>query len=452
MHDSSSLVSGRTRLALWLSNALLAGVLSASAGCNSAPSGVPKDAKEPAAGASSDSVALVKPAPKIIHLSVRQPGTIQAYEQTPMFAKIAGYVRKWNVDIDDRVKKGDVLAELYVPEMVAELKQKEEMVKQAREAAQVAAARVATAAALIKEAQAGVPRAEYNHRYWRHQYDRLAKLEKALETQIKEETWNQLQSAAAAQKEAEAKVETAQASLREAEAVRKKAQVDIGAAEADRDRMAALVSYTRLTAPYDGVVTRRNINTDDFVQPPTGGKGEPLYVVERRDRLRVRVDVPETDVAWVSKRAKAVVRVQALRGQEFTGQVARTSYSVDRTARTLVAEIDLPNPQDRLRPGMYAIAVITGEHRAAVALPASAVLTQGDVTQGYQRYCFLVRDGKAERTLVQVGLSDDKFVEVQRKQIKAGKDGSEQWENFTGAEEIVAAAASVTDGQVVIAK
>jgi RND family efflux transporter MFP subunit len=316
----------------------------------------------------------------------------------------------------------------------------------------VAKARVATAAALVKEAQAGVPRAEYNHRYWRLYYDRLSKLEAPLEMQVKDETWNQLQSAAAAQKEAEAKVETAQASVREADAVRKKAQVDIGAAEADRDRLAALLSYARLPAPYDGVVTRRNINTDDFVQPPTGGKGEPLYVVERRDLLRVRVDVPETDAAWVNKGAKAVVRVQALRDQEFTREVARTSYSVDRTARTLGAEIDLPNPQDRLRPGMYAIAVITAEHRAALALPAAAVLTQGDVTQGYQRYCFQVREGKAERMLVQVGLSDGKFVEVLRKQQKAGKGGSEQWEDFTGAEDIAAEAASLTDGQSVIGK
>src|SRR5262249_13111218 len=159
---------------------------------------------------------------------------------------------------------------------------------------EVATARVATAAALIKEAKAGVQRAEKNHEFWRLQHERFARLTKVpggvVDDQTKEEAWNQLQSAATAQREAEAKGETSQAAQKEEEAVRRKAKADIGAAEAERDRVAALVGYTRLKAPYDGVVTRRNVSTDDFVQPPTGGKGEPLYVVERRDRMRVVVE------------------------------------------------------------------------------------------------------------------------------------------------------------------
>ncbi|HMF14800.1 MAG TPA: biotin/lipoyl-binding protein, partial [Gemmataceae bacterium] len=121
-------------------------------------------------------MALVKPGPKIIHPSVRQPGSIQAYEQTPIFAKIPGYVKKWNVDIDDHVKKGDVLAELDVPELGKELEQKKEMVAQAREAEQVATARVATAAARIKESHAGLQRAEKNRQFWQLQYERITKL------------------------------------------------------------------------------------------------------------------------------------------------------------------------------------------------------------------------------------------------------------------------------------
>src|SRR5262249_49930538 len=75
------------------------------------------------------------------------------------------------------------------------------------------------------------------------------------------------------------------------------------------------------------------------------------------------------------------------KGPELVGEVERTSYSLDRTARTLLAEIDLPNPEDRLRPGMYAYATLTAEHPDALTLPTSAVGTQGDVTQGYQTYC-----------------------------------------------------------------
>src|SRR5262249_21966960 len=162
------------------------------------------------------------------------------------------------------------------------------------------------------------------------------------------------------------------------------------------------LAYTKLTAPYDGVVTRRHINTGDFVQPATGAKGEPLYVVERRDPVRVFVEVPEADAGWVGKGAQARVRVPVLQGPGLAGEVARTSYALDGTARTLVAEIDLPNPNDRLRPGMYASASITAEHPDALTLPAAAVLTQGDVTQGYQSFCFLVDDGKVRRTPVQL--------------------------------------------------
>src|SRR5262249_41622385 len=147
-----------------------------------------------------------------------------------------------------------------------------------------------------------------------------------------------------------------------------KARADIAVAEAhlqvakqNRDQAKTLLQYAKLTAPFDGVVTRRNVATDHFVQPATGTKAEPLFVIERRDIVRIFVEVPEADTGWVNKGAAARIRVQALQGQEFAGQVTRTSYSLDRTARTLVAEIDLPNSKDQLRPGMYVLATITAQ-------------------------------------------------------------------------------------------
>src|SRR5262249_13689526 len=206
---------------------------------------------------------------------------------------------------------------------------------------------------------------------------------------VREETWYQFQAAEAGQEEARAKIEIARATWEQAKAEQNKAEADVAVAEADRQSYAALVDYARLTAPYPGVVTRRDINTGDFVQPPAAGKGEPLYVVQRRDVMRVFVEVPEPDAPWVHKGSAARVRVQALQWQEFSGKVDRTSYALDRTTRTLLAEVDLPNSQDRLRPGMYAFATITAESPNVLSLPDSAVLTQGDVTQGYQSFCFL---------------------------------------------------------------
>jgi RND family efflux transporter MFP subunit len=252
-------------------------------------------------------------------------------------------------------------------------------------------------------------------------------------------------------KEAEAKIASAQASLKEAEAVRSKAHVDIAVAEADRGRMAALLGYAKLTAPYNGVVTRRNVNTRDFVQPPTAGKGEPLYVVERRDVMRVFVEVPEADAAWVAKGTKARIRVQVLPGTELTGEVVRTSYALDRMARTLTAEIDLPNPQDLLRPGMYVHATLNAELPGVMTLPTSAIQTQGDVTQGYQTSCFLVMDGKVRRTPVEVGGRGTDRVQVLKKQPRPTKPDEEgRWEDFTGQEQVVLNnLGALTDGQPV---
>lgn len=434
---------------------MVAAVVLGSAGCGVSSKGSPGPQGGPAAAPEPVAVRVVHPKRGTIRHTIRQPGYIQAFEQTPMFAKIAGYVQKWNVDIGDRVHKGDTLAELYIPELTEEFKLKEAMVRQAREAYEVAGARVASAAAQVQESQAGLLRAQAQHQRWQLEYDRIAKLAGAvIDKQTKEETWNQLQSTAAAQKEAEAKIESAKAAQKESEAVRSKAQADIAAAEADRDRVAALVGYAKFTAPFDGVVTRRTINTRDFVQAPSAGKGEPLYVIERRDIMRVFVEVPETDAVWVHKGAAAKVRVQALQGQEFTGTVARTAYALDRTTRTLLAEVDLPNPQDRLRPGMYAYATLTAEQRDVWTLPAAAVVTQGEITQGYQTFCYVVRDGKAHRLPITVGARDGRAVEVMKKQAKAERPGEEgRWEDVTGDEEVVAAeAASLSDGQPVKAE
>src|SRR6266849_5108976 len=154
-------------------------------------------------------VTVDKPKLAVIHREVRQPGHIEAYEQAAIYPKIAGYVKTWHVDIGDKVDQEKVLAELYVPEMVEELKQKAAAVNQAKESFEVAKARIGTAAAWIGEAQAGLQRAQANHRRWQLQYDRISNLTGVIDKQIKEETQNQLESASAGWKEVQKKVESA---------------------------------------------------------------------------------------------------------------------------------------------------------------------------------------------------------------------------------------------------
>jgi RND family efflux transporter MFP subunit len=403
-------------------------------------------------------VTLIKPERRTIYRGVEQPGTIEAFEQTPLHAKIAGYIETVHVDIGDRVNKGQVLAELSVPEMVEELKRKDALlaqakaeVKQADAALAAATANLKTAVALVKEAEAGRERADALAARWKSEYERLQKVKQTIPMQQLEETGYQLKAAEATRAEVEAKVESAKAARDESAAKRDKAQADVsaatarqGVAEAARDREKALLDYAQIRAPFDGVVTRRNVDTGHFMQPNAGGQSDVLFVVMSRDKVRIFVDAPETAAPLVGKGTPARIRVQALRGQEFRGAVTRTSWALDPKARTLRAEIDLDNPDGKLQPGMYAYATLTVERDKALSLPAVAV-----VTQPAGAFCFRVVDGKARRTPIETGLSGGGWIEVLRKQTGPAKDGESIWEDFTGKEEIVANAAALTDGQKV---
>jgi RND family efflux transporter MFP subunit len=441
----------------WLCSSLIL----ASGGCTQPLAPAQSPTANKAAEASSKEIATTRLERRTLSLVVRQPGTIQAFEQTPILAKIAGYVRKWNVDIGDRVHKGDVLAELWVPELAVELRQKEALVQQgeaeilqAKETASAAQASLRSAQATVKEAESRRLRAQADFKQMRSQYERLASVEKSgvLDKVSIEETRHSSEAAEAGLQEVEAKVKSAEAARDESAAKYRKYLADVTVAEAhlqvakeNRDQVQAMLSYTKLTAPYDGVVIKRFVATDHFVQPATGPRAEPLFVVERVDLVRVLVEVPEAAAGWIQRGDKARIHVQVLVGQDFVGEVTRTSFSLDRSARTLIAEIDLPNPKDQLRPGMYVSAIITALQPDVLALPTSAVITQGDVTQGYQSFCFLVENGKATRTPVQIGRNDGQFVEI----LKRQKPGSTEWINLAGSEVVAAKAGEVTEGQMV---
>jgi RND family efflux transporter MFP subunit len=441
-----------------------AAVVLLAAGCGPSSGTTPAAPTEPAAL----TVAVVHPDRTVLRRSVQQPGSVQAFEQTPIYAKVPGYVQKWNADMGDIVKKGDVLAELWVPELAVDLRQKEALeaqatveIAQAKEAAAAAEKGYQSSVAKVAEAESARQRALAERERMKSQSERLAQAGSqsgVLARETIEESRLGYEAAKAGVAEVEARVRSAEALRDESKAKWEKGRADVLVADAhlavakeNREYARTMLEYTRLTAPYDGVVTRRSVNTRDFVQPPGGAKGEALYVVERRDTMRVLVDVPEVDAGWVRKGAKATVRIQALRGREFPGEVTRTSHSLDRTARTLTAEIDLPNEDDALRGNMYAYATITDERPGVLSLPLSAIQTQGDVTQGYQSYCILVEDGKLRRTAVQLGSRGDERVEVLKKQVKSAKPGEKAtWADFTGEELVVQGnLTGLTDGQAV---
>ena len=197
-----------------------------------------------------------------------------------------------------------------------------------------------------------------------------------------------------------------------------------------------MFAYTKITAPYDGVITSRNVNTGDFVRAGTGdasdghdgeaaGSAKPLFVVTRTDPVMFVIGVPEVDAPYVSEGTKAVLRVQALAGREFDVEVTRIAPTLHRESRTLQAEIDLPNKDGELLPGMYAYGSIEVERPQVRAIPSSATVQIGN-----RMCCYLVSDGKAVRTQIQTGVSDGTWIEVVKNDTYPTNGEAGTWRGF----------------------
>lgn len=392
--------------------------LSLFAGCEKGTAAVPAQAAElkaaPSEGAPPEPVLAGSPVRKTLVLTTTQPGRIEAFENTPLHAKVSGYVREVLVDIGDRVEKDQTLVRLFVPELEDEKRQKQALVAQAqaevgqaRAAQKAAEAGLTSAQASIDQAKAGTARTEAEYERWRAESSRVDALAAtgSITQKVADETRNQARAADAARQETTAAIRSAEAAAAEAQAGIEKAKADVVAAEArltvakaDLARVETMLAYTELRAPFAGVVTKRAVDTGHFV--PQGGTAGPLAAVARTDRVRVFLEVPELEAAKVDTGDPAAVQVQALDGLEVLGEVTRTAWSLDVANRALPTEIDLDNTSGRLRPGMYATATIRLEQRESVlTLPAAAIARQPEGA-----FCFILRNGKAVRTPVTLGL------------------------------------------------
>ncbi len=221
------------------------------------------------------------------------------------------------------------------------------------------------------------------------------------------------------------------------------------------------MGYLTLTAPYDGVIVGRNANTGDFVLPQTGDPtarslspykspegAAPVFTVDRTDVIRIFVDVPEQDANYVTIGTKATVLVRAFRDSQLPAKVTRTSWALNVKSRTLRAEIDLPNYEGQVLPGMYAYGSVIIERPGVRAVPVEALSYSGD-----QIYCWQYDKGNAVRTEVETGVSDDEWVEVtNRRIVPAGAEtsGKIPWVPFDGTEQVILGDLSIlTDGSPV---
>jgi RND family efflux transporter MFP subunit len=407
-------------------------VACASAGCAGKAPGHPQGALQNG-NAQPAVVATIRPTREDLQrLSDSAPAELMPYEQTEITAKVPGYVQKINVDIGDRVRgprygpdgrlsaEGEVLAELWVPEMIEELKQKEELIKQAnadvKQATANAAATAAnlrTAEAALKEAQAGRGRAKAMVKRWGSEYQRLRRLSQGvIDVTTVEEAEYQYEAAMTASAEIEAKIQSMQAARDESAAKRDKAEADVAAAQAgvgvavaNRDQARAMLGYAKLTAPYDGVVTKRNVHTGAYINDKTGQ--QPLLTLMRTDKLRVAIDVSEKDVRFLNPDNLVHVDLDAFPGKKITWKIGRFAPVLGAGKKARL-EIHISNPDGVLYPGMYGHAVVTLEEKKAALTIPSTCLNNDD--KGL--FVYTVIDGKAAPQRVTIGINDGRKVEI----------------------------------------
>jgi RND family efflux transporter MFP subunit len=295
------------------------------------------------------------------------PGETRGWYSSTIYARVSGYVAKWIADIGDRVKKDQVLATIDTPELDAQL-----------EAAQ----------AQLKASEAEVTVREADVDFAKTTYDRWQGSPKGVVSDQERED-----------KKSHYAVATAQLN-----AARARVALD----QANLDRLAFLTSFKQVTAPYDGVISERRVDIGDLVTAGSTTNTTSLYGIAQSDKIRVFVNVPQAVSGEIGDGTVAKVTVDEFANRVFEGKVSRTSRSIDRRARTQRVEVDLPNSDFALLPGMYVQVAFHLKPTSFVQVPASALMFR---TSGPQ--VALIDDkGKVKFQDVAIARDNGNFVEL----------------------------------------
>ncbi|MCI0640835.1 MAG: efflux RND transporter periplasmic adaptor subunit [Gemmataceae bacterium] len=388
-------------------------------------------------------VKIVRPTREHLkRVSTPQPAHVEPYEKTEIQAKVSGFLEAIGpalsaigkplldatgkprpLDIGDRVKKGQVLAELWVPEDKQDLLRKAALVEkavaelgQAKAAAQAAEALAAAAHTKIDEVAALVAKYDADVRYRKIEYERQLGLFKQLVVQgdVVEKEENLLRVAEAALTAAKNAVLTAKANAKVEQAKRLQAAADEKAAEArvkvaqaDQKHTEIMVAYATIRAPYDGVLTRRLVDTGDFIQAATTGKGTPLFTLAWVDRLRIVAKLPAEEAALVKIGQPARFVLNSSGGQPLSGKVVRIADALDFEFRTMRIEAELDAPPANLRPGTFGSGTIT-----LVDIPDGLVLPASALATGETPCVWCVEGGRVVRREIKIGYSDGVRLQV----------------------------------------
>jgi RND family efflux transporter MFP subunit len=323
-------------------------------------------------------VAVVKAVSVDAGRQLTLPAALVAEQQTLVYARASGYVRRWQVDIGDRVKKGQLLVQLDTPELDKQL-------------AQARASLTQTIAAL---AQAQANR-DYAYLTSRREAELFAK------------------SLISAQEN-----DQAQTQARVWDANVNAAKATVAAQRANVGQLEQLVSFGKVYAPYDGTITRRVVDVGTLVNAGAGTTAAALFEIASTDPMQAYVDVPQVYAPSVRVGAEAKVAVRNFRGRVFAGRVTRTAGALDPASRTLRTEVDLPNPKGELLAGMYVnVSLDVAVSHSVIRVPSSSIIAD---SRGVH-VAVVDESGKVHLVAVTTGLDNGNTIE-----LVAGLSGGEQ--------------------------
>lgn len=318
------------------------------------------------------------------------------FQEIDVMAKVSGYIREINVDIGDRVREGQLLATLEIPEMQDDLTR--------------AAAAIEEANAELATARDELRRAESARDIAHLSYSRILDVSKREPGLVPQEEVDEANSRDLV---AEAQVSAAKSRITAAEQ-------HLRVAQAEQARLKTMYQYAVITAPFAGVITKRYANTGALIQAGTSSETQAMPVVRLSENglLRLDLPVPESDVPLVHLDEQVDVRVPAL-NRTFPGRVARFADKVDESTRTMKTEVDVPNPALTLVPGMYAeVDLITQQRRKALSVPVEAIDGAGDSARVFK----VSPLGTIHIVSVHVGIQTARRAEVESGELQEGDD------------------------------
>ncbi|HTC34277.1 MAG TPA: efflux RND transporter periplasmic adaptor subunit [Bryobacteraceae bacterium] len=298
-------------------------------------------------------VAIIHPKPGAVKNEVVLPGNIQAFTDAPIYARSSGYLKQWNVDIGGHVKAGQVLATIEAPEL-------DQQVRQAK--------------ASIQQTQASLDQAIANEAQGKAN-EELAR--------VTAQRWQNLVAKGAVSRQEndqyQAQYQAQVANLNALEQAIAAARSNIAVAEANLGRLQEMQAYEIVKAPFDGIVTARNIDVGALINAGNGGPAQELFHLAATDKLRVYVNVPQADSRAAAPGLKSYLTLAEFPGRKFQGELVRTAGAIDAATRTLLTEVDVDNTSGELRPGAYAeVHLMIPEGSRSLILPVNTLIFRSE--------------------------------------------------------------------------